>query len=28
VEIKWPGGNVQKVTDIKVDQITTVVQNP
>jgi hypothetical protein len=28
VEIKWPGGNVQKVEGIKVDQSTTVVETP
>ncbi len=28
VEIKWPGGTIQKVADIKVDQVTTVTETP
>lgn len=28
VEIKWPSGTIQKVADVKVDQPTTVVENP
>lgn len=28
VEIKWPSGMIQKVDGVKVDQLTTVVENP
>jgi enediyne biosynthesis protein E4 len=28
VEVIWPGGTVQKLSDVKVDQITKIIQNP